>query len=213
MTDLQARATVDAEPLSTLRRGVVGILLVAVDINLGRFDVLPDPLGYLLIALALGPLVPLHRGFGWARNAAVVGVVSSTAGLLLRTLDPDSRTVVENPVTSIADAVIEAVVVVALCTALIALCRSPRVVGPARTLRWALPCVSVGGGLLGLVAVLAGARWSDAGSSGTTEVLGGLLALAGIVLVVSGIVLGIWFLLVLWRASREPVASAGPALR
>lgn len=196
------------EPLAPLRRVVLGILLVAVDLNIGRLDVLLDPVGYLVVASGLRPLVPLHHGFGWARGAAFVGVVTSTVGQLLRHVDPSTGAVVENPWTSLADTVLEAVVVVALCTALLARSGAPGVLGPARVLRWMLPAVSLAGGLLALVAVL---MVEDTTLSVPTSTLlgGGALAMAvpAVVLLVAGIVLGIWFLVVLWRASREPDAS------
>jgi hypothetical protein len=44
-----------------------GLALVAVDLRLGRFDVLPDFVGYVLVALGAGGLLSLSGQFNFAR--------------------------------------------------------------------------------------------------------------------------------------------------
>lgn len=195
-------------PLAPLRIVVVGILLVAIDLNLEAFDVLVDPVGYALVAWGLGRLAPAHPAFGWGRTAALVGIVTSTAGIFLRRVDPGTSTVVEHPLVAVADTIVEAIVVIAVCTALLALSRDPRVVGPARTLRVALPAVSVVGTLVALSLLPLEGSSIDT-TSGGAAALAGAVAVLGIVLVVASIALAIWFIIVLLRAAREP-APAGP---
>lgn len=195
-------------PLAALRIVVIGILLVAVDLNIESFDLLPDPVGYLLVALALGRVAHLHRAFGWARLAALVGVATSTVGLFLRRVDEDG-TVAEHPATLTADTVLEIVVVVALCTALIALCHNPRVTTPARTLRVALPAASVVGSVLTLALVpVEGTTITTEPDSTLAMGFAALVGAVAVVLVLATIVLAIWFLVLLLRASREQVLTA-----
>jgi hypothetical protein len=59
-----------------------GLLLVIVDININHFDVLPDFIGYVLVALGLGGLTGLSRQFATARTCAWVLVPVDIVGLL-----------------------------------------------------------------------------------------------------------------------------------
>lgn len=193
-----------ATPLAPLTTVVAGILLVAIDLNLQSLDILPDPIGYALVAWGLFRVAGQHPAFGWGALAAAVGVVTSTLGVFLRRLEEGQ--IVEHPLVTAADALIEAVIVIAVCTALIALSHDPRVTGPARTLRIALPALSLVGVLLPLALSPLAGRVLEAPtvSLGAEGAAAGLIVVAAIALVVAGIALGIWFLVVLWRAAKEP---------
>ncbi|MFX0539571.1 hypothetical protein ACQBAT_07675 [Ornithinimicrobium sp. Y1847] len=197
--------------MNSLKLVAIGILVVAVDLNLGSFDLLFDPVGYLLVVLGLSRVADVHPWFGHARWAAVVGLLASIAGAVLRrtetftqgagSVTSTTTTVVENPFTSSVESIAQMVVAFGICTALIALSREQRVVGPARTLRWALPGVTLLGWLLSIaVTQLDGATIED-----NAMAFASLVGAIAIVLVIVTLVLAIWFLIVLFRASREPI--------
>ena len=79
--------TAMAEPVSEIARrfGQVfwGLLLVILDISLNRFDVLPDFLGYGLVAVGAGGLIGLSPQFATARTCAWVLVAIAIAELLV----------------------------------------------------------------------------------------------------------------------------------
>jgi hypothetical protein len=56
-----------------------GLLLVILDLRLSRIDVLPDFIGYILVALGCGGLVALSSQFSTARIVSWILVVSSLA--------------------------------------------------------------------------------------------------------------------------------------
>ena len=56
-----------------------GLLLVVLDLHLRRIDVLPDFIGYILVALGCGGLVALSSQFSTARIVSWILVVSSLA--------------------------------------------------------------------------------------------------------------------------------------
>lgn len=188
--------------MAPLRLAVIGILIVAIDLNAGQLDILLDPVGYLLIALAVGALADRHPGFRWAQIAMWIGVVVSTPALLLRTQDPESGAIQEHWLTSNVESALQIVFVIGVCTALMALARNPSVASHAKILRVALPVVNV----LTLVISLTIARGLEG-----TDIAGNLMALASgaaalaIVLVLLSLGLGIWLLVTLWRAAAEPV--------
>lgn len=199
-------------PLAPLRMVALGIVVVALDLNIERVDLLLDPVGYLLVALGLGRLARLHPGFLWGCVAAAVGVLTSTAGTLLRRVPPDGGAVQEHPLVGLADEGIQVVVIIGVCTALIALVRNSRVTGPARTLRIALPVLSLVGAALTLAfipwdgSVLTTDGWS---SAGTGLVMG--LTGVSVVLVIVTLALAVWFVIVLLRAAKEPVVDGTAA--
>lgn len=51
---------------------VLGFLLVIADFSIDGFDLLPDPIGWLLVVLGLAPLRDRHAGFTAAYWAAIV---------------------------------------------------------------------------------------------------------------------------------------------
>ena len=62
---------------------LAGLVFTLIDVRIGAVQLfLPDPLGYLLIALGLGPLVPLERRLRLARAAAVLLVLLSIGTLV-----------------------------------------------------------------------------------------------------------------------------------
>lgn len=191
-----------------LKTAAIGILLVAIDINVGSFDLLFDPLGYVLVLLGVHRLVDRHAGFRWARIAAAVGLVASVFTALLRrtvtTSDEGgggmtfSSTQVVDPEWSTGiEMIAQAGFVIGVCTALIALSRTERVRSAARTLRVALPvtdAVLLGGAWLVQLAIVQGVE-----PSGVAGAAGLLL----IPLAILAVVLAIWFFITLVRASRE----------
>ena len=202
--------------MKPLALAAVGILVVAIDLNLESVDLLLDPVGYAMVALGVFRLAHVHEGFARARWAALVGLVASLFTMVLReavtttTGDPGGVTVtssqiVEPALPTLVESLSQAAFVFFVCTALVAVARDPRVVAPASTLRVALPVTALVSELLGLVLWAVG--WSGAQGDAATTTVGvvGLLALGvGIV----GLVLAIWFFFVLLRASREPALQA-----
>lgn len=215
--DQTATATPGSTSPAPLRLVVLGVLVVAIDLNLGRFDLLVDPVGYAIAAVGVHRLTPLHPAFGHARIAALVGLVASIFTLLLRRTETvESGTggvststthLVEPVIPGIVESLAEAAFVILVCTALIALVPSPRVASPARTLRWALPTVTLGGSVLALALLPL-----DGTAVEGSMAFASLAAALAVVLIVLGIALGIWFLLVLWRSSREPVGPGAAPL-
>ncbi|GHJ57702.1 hypothetical protein NOK12_02210 [Nocardioides sp. OK12] len=67
--------------MTPLRTVVVGLLLVVGDLRIGDGevapDLLPDPVGWVLVAVALGRLAHLHPGFRVGAVAAWVGAALS----------------------------------------------------------------------------------------------------------------------------------------
>lgn len=191
-----------------LKTAAIGILLVAIDINVGSFDLLFDPLGYVLVLLGAHRLADRHDGFRWARIAAAVGLVASVFTALLRrtvtTSDEggggmtfSSTQVVEPEWSTGIEMIAQAGFVIGVCTALIALSRTERVRSAARTLRVALPvtdAVLLGGAWLVQLAIVQGVE-----PSGVAGAAGLLL----IPLAILAVVLAIWFFITLVRASRE----------
>ncbi|WP_122263058.1 hypothetical protein [Ornithinimicrobium cerasi] len=200
--------------MTPLKLVVLGILVVALDLDVGTVDLLLDPVGYGLVVLGVHRVAHLHAALPWARAAAGAGLVASVPALLLRRLETDvtgeggftttTHRLVEHPVPVAVEALAQAAFVITVCTALIALATSDRVRAPARVLRWALPAVDLFAVLLGLVLF---ALTGD----GDVEVAPGPLAALALLLVVVTLVLAVWFVVVLVRASREPALSGGHA--
>lgn len=198
-----------------LKLAAVGILVVALDLNLGNIDVLFDPLGYALVVAGVHRLADRHAGFRLARAAALVGLVASLFTALLRrtetitTPDPtdwmdgggttsSTTRLVEPLLPTTIESASQAVFVIGVCTALMVLAGSPKVREPARTLRVALPAVTLVATVLALVV------GTLIGDGDITSDVVGLLGLLAVGLALLGLVLAIWFFIVLLRASREP---------
>lgn len=73
-----------------MRTVFLGLLLVVFDINLGQtpdfpgVDVLPDVIGWLVVAFGLAPLGARHRGFTAATYASFVAALASVALMFTR---------------------------------------------------------------------------------------------------------------------------------
>lgn len=62
-----------------------GLLLVILDLKLNGFDVLPDFIGYILVAVGCGGLASLSRRFSTAQTLSGVLVVLSLVGFVFPT--------------------------------------------------------------------------------------------------------------------------------
>ncbi len=76
---------IDARLMTPLRRLGWGLALILIDIRLGTIDVLPDFIGCLMAASALGALAQSHKAFGKARAAALVLSLLSLPDMVLKT--------------------------------------------------------------------------------------------------------------------------------
>ena len=59
-----------------------GLVFVAIDFRLAFVDLVPDAIGYILIAVGLRRLAPEHRAFRHARVVAAIMIVLSLVGLV-----------------------------------------------------------------------------------------------------------------------------------
>lgn len=195
--------------MTPLRLVAVGLLVVGVDLNIGRVDLLLDPVGYALAVTGLSRVAAVHRGLAVARAAMVVGLVASVLTTLLRRtvtvtsgdefLSSTSSHVHEPLVPSLVEAGALVVAVWWVCTALIAVLSTGVLVARARFLRVAVPLVH-GGGLI----LAVGLQDADGGAGA------GLLGPVAVALALVGLVLFIWFVVVLLRAARENAADDHP---
>ena len=198
--------------MTPLKLVVLGILVVALDLNVGAVDILLDPVGYALVVLGVHRIAHLHHALPWARAAAGVGLVASVVNALLRRLETEvtggggitttTQRLVEHPVPGAVETLAQAAFVITVCTALIALSTRDRVRVPARVLRWALP----GADLVSVLLVLVIAMTEGDGPVDSGVAAGTLTALTLLLLVVT-LALAVWFVVVLVRASREPALS------
>lgn len=200
--------------MTPLKLVVLGIVVVALDLDVGTVDLLLDPVGYGLVVLGVHRIAHLHAALPWARAAAGAGLVGSVLALLLRRLETvvtgeggfttTTQRLVEHPVPAAVEALAQAAFVITVCTALIALATSEKVRAPSRVLRWALP----GADLLAVLLVLV---LRTAEVDGTVPVEGvvaaSMLTALALLLVVVTLALAVWFVVVLVRASREPALS------
>ncbi len=111
---------------------VVGLVVVLLDLRLGgggaAFDLLPDPVGWIVVAVALGRLAHLHRGFRLGAVTAGVGALVSAP------LWPGPELLGETAVwLGVLEGVVDLVVVVGTLSGVVAVL--PRRAGSARTLR------------------------------------------------------------------------------
>ena len=199
--------------MTPLKLVVLGILVVALDLDVGTVDLLLDPVGYALVLLGVHRIAHLHPTLPWARAAACVGLVASVLNALLRRLETDvtgegggftttTQRLVEHPVPGAVETLAQAAFVITVCTALIDLSTSDGVRVPARVLRWALP----GADLVSVLLVLVIAMTEGDGPVDSGVAAGTLTALTLLLLVVT-LALAVWFVVVLVRASREPALS------
>ncbi|KKC46971.1 hypothetical protein VE23_07220 [Paenibacillus sp. D9] len=75
---------IDARLMAPLRRLGWGLTLIFIDIRFGTIDILPDFIGCLMAASALGTLASSHKSFGKARAAAYIQALLSLPDLVLK---------------------------------------------------------------------------------------------------------------------------------
>ncbi len=61
-----------------------GLLLVILDFNVNQFDLLPDFIGYILVAVGAGGLISISGQFTTARNSCWALVALSIIGMVVR---------------------------------------------------------------------------------------------------------------------------------
>lgn len=174
-----------------LRLVLVGSLLVVLDLRVNGVDVLPDPLGWLLAAVALLRLRALHVAFRVACAVSAVGVLVALPGVL-------------GPETGLlagAVGLLQTVLVLTTCTAVHALLPDDGVGRVAGVLRW----VDV---VLAVATVPLALLLADGSAGGAIDVevalplvvLGGALTLGVVVT---------WLVVLALASGREP--SPGPS--
>jgi len=163
--------------LAPLRTMGIGMVLVIADFRFNGLDVVPDPLGWLAVVVGAFQLVAVDRVFRWAAVAAVLAVPLS----LPDWVQPNEG------LLAVVDTVVVTAFVFATCTGIARVCPPRR--AAAAGLRWWDLGLTVVGLLLGQVAdeVGVGAGWAPVVV---------LLAVAGLVVVV-------WFVVLLFKAAGE----------
>ncbi|WP_185995105.1 hypothetical protein [Nocardioides campestrisoli] len=175
-------STADSRPWRPLATAATGMLLVLLDFRVGGSpDLIPDPLGWVIAALALGSLAEVHPGFRLAGVAAWVAAVPSVPEWFG----------VESTLIDVSVGLALLVVQVATCTALMSV--SPARRPSASTIRW----LAVG---LDIAQVLAIA---GASAEPSAAVLGFTLGLASL-----GVLA--WFLVLLYGASKDVPRTGAP---
>ncbi len=167
--------TTPTGPLTPLGAAATGLILVLVDFRIQGFDLIPDPIGWVLAAVALCSLRPVHRGFTVAGVAAWLAVVPSLPDVVG----------VEHVLISSAIAVALLVIEVAACTAIIAV--RPARAASASAIRWL--SLALGGALVVAAAVAA------------AEPSTGILVLA---IGLADLVVTLWFLVLLYGTAKAP---------
>lgn len=169
-------------PLKSLSTVAWAQLLVFVDFRIDGVDLIPDPLGWLISAIALGSLAGLNPGFRVASIACFVAILPSAPEMFGA----------ENEVLDVLITIATTVLIFATCSGVMG--SAPALHGSANALRWAdlwATCAMV---------PLMLAVESD-------EDLEALVVLA----VVAMLGLFVWFLVLLFRASRAPGGVPRPA--
>lgn len=167
-------------PLRPLSAVAWGLVVVILDFRYNGVDLVPDPVGWMFVAVALTSLQGVHRAFGTAGLLAWVG--------LLLSIPEWFRAGPE--LLGLALVVVAVVLQVVVCTAVMAV--SPLRRSAAETIRWLSPSLAVG-----LVLAIFATR-DDAGSPALVLALG-----------VAGLIVILWFLVLLLQVAREPGPVAG----
>ena len=175
---LEARPLPSLRPLSTV---ATGLLLVMLDFKINGFDLIPDPVGLVIAAVALGSLESVHRGFGVAGVAAWLAVVPSSVEWI-----GAEGSLITIPIT-LALTVLE----VAVCTAIIV--TRPNKASAAATIRGL--SVFLGGALVVLLSI----PGIEAEQGSTAVVLA--IALAALLVMV-------WFVVLLYTAAKDVAADS-----
>lgn len=174
--------TAPLKPLSTVAWAQ---LLVFFDFRIDGLDIIPDPLGWVIAAVALGTLSRLHVGFQVAAVAGWVAVLPS----VIEMLDAD-----QSLITTIV-ALATTVFVFATCTAIMA--TAPQLAGQANAIRWID---------LGLMFAVVPLTFADEDDSDLAPLV--------VIAVIVALAVFVWFLVLLFRAARadEPRPAGEPAL-
>jgi hypothetical protein len=178
--------------MTPLASVVGGLLLVVVDVRVGVLDVVPDLLGWPLVAYGL---LRLPRGSGWF----TAGVVTSMIGTLLAV--PSLAPVGTGVPPPLAD-VLVTVVVFTTCSGIRDVSGQEGTRHTADRLRWT--ALAVSGATVALWLVTRGLPGAPEDGSGIPAVVLVVLALG--VLAVLG-----WFLVFLWTHRHEIGLDAGDA--
>lgn len=189
----------------------LGLALVTFNLYLGRVDVLPNPLGWLLVVLALRQLAHQHRLLTAAMWCSVIGLANS----VVTTLVSWTNSQVGLVPLAMVEGLLAVLVVVLVCSAVIALGggRDASAVRQASILRWVAPVLA-----LALV-ILAGLGSGSSGLSVIESTSGVAVAVLGFG--VAGLAVHLWFLILLMThgevldaeaAHEEPgIAPSGTA--
>lgn len=169
-------------PLRPLATVATGLLLTVLDLTYDGVDVIPDPIGWMVAAVAVGSLRPLHPAFGTAALAGWLGVVLSVPEWFR----------LQSVLLAVGLTVALIALVVAVCTGILA--TSPRYRSAAATIRWLSPTTAASAMLLGFAA--------GGGADAAPGDVGALGGIALVFAVCSGVVI-LWFLVLLYRAARE----------
>jgi hypothetical protein len=180
-----------------MARLALGLAVVWLNFYVGGVDVLPNPVGWAVAALALRQVSDRHQMLWVAtRLAAAAGVVSMVTWVPVWGAPPHPPA----PLVVI-EALLGVAVVVTVCTAFVAVLAGPDPSGArqANVIRWLDPALSVGAlALTGAVAIQ-GAAVSDA-ATGPVTVL-------AVLLVATGLAVRVWFLVLVVRRG-DPLAGA-----
>lgn len=184
-----------------LRWVAFGFLIVFVDIRLGGIDVIPDAIGWAIVAAGLLAVSAQHAAFRIALAAASLALV---VGLVTEYVLASTSTA-DGTVWSVLDSVATTVFVFATCTGMRDLARAAgddRTATQAGIVRWldvALTVVMLG------VAAAAGFPEERIG-------IGSSLALPLLAFAAMALAVVIWFLVLLFRSGRtQHVVQTAPA--
>ena len=194
--------------MTPMGRVALGLVVVGLDLTWEGFDVIPDPLGWAVAAMALGELATRHRWFGVAARCAwAAALVSLVAWVPVWGSPPDVPWVLSTLTT-----LLDVAVVVLVCSAFVDLLAGPDP-GAARqaaVIRWLDPVVAVTGLALTLWAV---STYPGAQPAGIDA---GPLTPLALVLVVLGLGVRVWFLVLVLRGGdhlADPAARHPDAVR
>ena len=169
-----------------------GLLLIAFNFTIGRFDLLPNPLGWLLTGWALRQLSPRHRLLAVAAWTAWTGLALSYLTTLMVWADEADQVWPVALVTGLLPVLITLLV----CSALISLAGGHHrsVTRQAQVLRVAAPVLTLGTLLLG------GVIGSPLGLAVVDLTSGPAVTL--LVLVVASLAVQVWFIVLLLARGR-----------
>lgn len=198
------------EGIRPSRMLALGLLLVPFNFYLGRFDILPDPLGWLLAFWALRQMGARHGLLRAAMWCSVGGLVQSCLSSVVMW----SGSPVQLGPVSMLQGLLLVVVAVLVCSALIALVgdRDRSGTRQANIIRAAGPLLEL------VMVVLVGAFLSSSGPTPIAEAAGPAIAVT--VVLVASLAVHVWFLVLLVRhgtlldgqsTEPDPLTSVVPA--